>query len=74
MSVDPTPMCELLVGLADVAVLEVTETDLGGLREKIETSLPYPACSGCGGAVNVKDRGDIDHADLPCFGRPTVLV
>ncbi len=74
MSVDPTRMCELLVGLADVAVLEVTETDVGGLRVKIETGLPRPTCARCGGAVHVKDRNDVEHADLPCFGRSTALV
>ena len=74
MCVDPTRMCELLVGSDDVTVLEVTETDVGGLRVKIETSLPHPTCSGCGGAVHVKDRNNVEHADLPCFGQSTVLV
>ncbi len=71
MSVDATRMCELLVGLPDVNVLEVIETDVG-LRVKIETRGVRPCCVGCGGAV--KDRDDVEHADLPCFGRSTVLV
>lgn len=66
-------MCELLVGLPDVNVLEVVETDVG-LRVMIETRGARPACAGCGGPVKVKDRCDVEHADLPCFGRPTVLV
>jgi transposase len=66
-------MCELLVGLGDVTVLEVTD-DGAGLRVTIETRGPRPVCAGCGGRVAVKDRDDVDHTDLPCFGRPTVLV
>lgn len=73
MSVDPTRMCELLVGLPDVNVLEVVETE-SGLRVKIETRGARPVCGGCGGQVKVKDRDEVEHADLPCFGRPTVLV
>ena len=73
MSSDSTRMCELLVGLPDVNVLEVVETDVG-LRVTIETRGDRPLCVGCGGAVKVKDRRDVEHADLPCFGRPTVLV
>lgn len=73
MSVDATRMCELLVGLGDVNVLEVAETEIG-LRVRIETRLPRPVCVGCGGAVSVKDRAEVEHADLPCFGRQTVLV
>lgn len=73
MSVDPTRMCELLVGLPDVNVLEVVETR-AGLRVKIETRGARPACGACAGAVKVKDRDEVEHADLPCFGRPTILV
>ena len=73
MSSDSTRMCELLVGLPDVNVLEVVETDVG-LRVTIETRGDRPLCVGCGGAVKVKDRRDVEHADLPCFGLPTVLV
>ena len=36
MSSDSTRMCELLVGLPDVNVLEVVETD-AGLRVKVES-------------------------------------
>ena len=73
MTVDPTRMCELLVGLGDVNVLEVAETE-AGLRVTIETRGDRPVCGGCGGPLTVKDRDDVEHADLPCFGRPTVLV
>ena len=73
MSVDSTRMCELLVGLPDVKVLEVVVID-DVVRVKIETRGERPACVGCGGPVRVKDRDDVDHADLPCFGRRSVLI
>ncbi len=73
MSSDPTRMCELLVGLPDVNVLEVTETD-DALRVKIETRGDRPTCRDCGGLVKVKDRDEVEYADLPCFGRRSVLV
>ncbi len=73
MSTDGTRMCELLVGLPDVKVLEVVETEVC-LRVKIETCGERPLCGGCGGGVKVKDRAEVDHADLPCFGRRSVLV
>lgn len=73
MSVDPTRMCELLVGLPDVNVLEVTDTE-GVVRVLIETRLPRPTCAGCGGPVASKDRDDVEHVDLACFGRRGVLV
>lgn len=65
-------MCELLVGLPDVNVLEVVDNN-GALEVAIETRAQRPVCSGCGGAVNVKDRAVVRLVDLPCFGRPTVL-
>lgn len=65
-------MCELLVGLPDVEVLEVT--DDGVVRVKVETCGERPVCVVCGGPVKVKDRDNVEHADLPCFGRRSVLV
>ena len=73
MSADATRMCELLVGLPAVTVLEVLETP-DGLRVKVQTRGPRPACPSCGGPVAVKDRVEVEHADLPCFGRRSVLV
>jgi transposase len=66
-------MCELLVGLPDVTVLEVTETPQG-LRVHIETRGSRPSCPTCDGPVAVKDRDLVELADLPCFGRSAVLV
>ena len=65
MELDPTRMCELLVGLPAVNVLGVEETDL--LRVRVETDLERPRCGDCGGRVWVKDppgRG---------VGRPSML-
>ena len=72
MTVDSTRMCELLIGLPDVNVLEVTET-FDGLQVTIETRGARPVCPGCGGGVRVKDRAVVCLVDLPCFGRSTVL-
>jgi transposase len=66
-------MCELLVGLPDVNVLEVVERD-GQLVVTVATRGARPLCGECGGSVSVKDRTDVSLADLPCFGRRTVLV
>jgi transposase len=73
VSSDSTRMCELLVGLPDVTVLEVIETDIR-LRVKLETRGDRPPCTRSGGPVKVKDRRDVAHAVLPCFGQPTVSV
>ena len=73
MSSDATRMCELLVGLPEVTVLDVVGRG-DGLIVTIETRGQRPVCVACGGPVVVKDRTDVVHADLACFGRPTVLV
>jgi len=66
-------MCELLVGLGDVTVLDVT--DIGErLRVTIETRADRPPCPQCGGPVVVKDRDLVELTDLPCFGAPAVLA
>ena len=72
MELDPTRMCELLVGLPAVNVLGVE--DAGLLRVHVETAAARPRCGGCGGRVWVKDRPVVVLVDLPCFGRRTRLV
>ena len=67
LSSDPIAMCELLVGLPDVTVLEVTEIG-DGLRVWIETRGGRPSCPSCDGPVVVKDRDVVELADLACFG------
>jgi len=65
-------MCELLVGLPEVSVLDVAET-FDGLEVTIETNTQRPVCADCGGGVRVKDRDAVRLVDLPCFGQSTVL-
>lgn len=66
-------MCELLVGLPDVNVIGVGDWPLF-LRIVITTRAERPSCAGCGGVVHRRDVDDVEHADLPCFGRRTRLV
>lgn len=70
---DPIVMCELLVGLGDVNVLDVTERG-GRLRVMVETRGERPSCPGCEAPVRVKDRDMVELTDLPCFGRSAVLA
>ena len=74
MEVDPTRICELLVGLPAVVVLGVDDDGDGVLRVYVETREVRPSCSGCGAVAVVKDRPSVELVDLPCFGRPTRLV
>ena len=74
MEVDPTRMCELLVGLPDVTVIGVVDEMGGPLWIHVETRAERPVCGGCGGAVMIKDRPAVALVDLPAFGRPARLV
>jgi len=71
---DPTRMCELLVGLPDVNVLAVLDALGEPLRVVIETREPRPRCAGCGGPVLIKDRPPVELVDLAVFGRRARLV
>ena len=73
MVADPIAMCELLVGLGDVNVLDVTDTG-EKLRVTVETRGVRPSCPACGTSVTVKDRDTVELTDLPCFGQPAVLA
>ena len=74
MEVDPTRVCELLVGLDDVTVLGAVDDEAGPVRVHVETRDLRPTCPGCGGAVWLKDRRRVELVDLPAFGRPARLV
>ena len=74
MEVDPTRICELLVGLPDVNVLGVIDAAGMPVRSVIETRGPRPACTRCAGAVLIKDRPEVELVDLAAFGRPARLV
>jgi transposase len=74
VEVDPTRVCELLVGLPAVVVLGVEDDSDGPLRVHIESRDVRPSCSVCAGVVVIKDRPSVELVDLPCFGRPARLV
>lgn len=74
MHVDPTRVCELLVGLGDVTVLGAVDEPGGPVRIHVETRGPRPPCPGCGGLVWVKDRRRVELVDLAAFGWPARLV
>ena len=71
MEINPTRMCELLVGLPEVTVLGCGST---GRRDCCgSTSSPGchgPTCRGCGTAAEVKDRPEVTLVDLPGVRAP----
>jgi transposase len=72
---DPIRVCELLVGLPNVNVLGVEDGGVGlPLRLHVEIRAPRPMCDGCGSVAEIKDRPQVELADLPAFGRPVRLV
>ena len=74
MEVDPTRMCELLVGLPEVNALGIDDEHDAPIVVHVETRGDPPVCAGCGALAWVKDRPAIELVDLPCFGRPARLV
>lgn len=73
MELDPTRMCELLVGLPDVDVIGVEEIEPGVLVVMIEPRDARPSCSRCATVAWVKDRREVDLVDLPTFGQTVTL-
>jgi len=64
-------MCEILVGLPDVVVLDgldgtVTEIHLECWRVPV-------SCPECGAVAQLKEQRIVPFVDLPCFGRSTRL-
>ena len=57
---DPIAMCELLVGLPEVTVLDVCDTG-ARLRVTVETSTQRPSCPGCEAPVveTARQRGEV---------------
>ena len=74
MEVDPTRVCELLVGLGDVEVLGVDDDVGAPLGVHIRCRTPRPACGGCGGPLWSDGERPVVLVDLPAFGRPVELV
>ena len=74
MECDPTRMCELLVGLGDVEVLGVADSEGGPLRVHVRRRALRPPCEGCGGALWSDGERAVELVDLPAFGRSVRLV
>ena len=74
MEVDPTRMCEKLVGLGDVELVGVDDGGEGApLVVVIRSRKPRPVCDGCGGRVWSKGYRTAVLVDLAAFGRPVRL-
>ena len=74
MEINPTRMCELLVGLPEINVRGVHDEPGGPVRVHVESRLDQGWCRDCGARAAIKDRAPVEFVDLPCFGRPTRLV
>jgi transposase len=74
VEVNPTRMCELLVGLPDVNVLGVVDQAARPLQVHVESRAARPSCRRCGVSPRVKDRPEVELVDLPVFGRQARLV
>ena len=73
MEPDPTRPEEVIVGLADVRVVDALD-DGEHLTIVIESTLERPSCPTCSGLVHLKDRRDLALVDLPYRGCPARLV
>jgi transposase len=70
---DPTEICEALVGLKDIQVLEYRRTS--AIAELvIEQVVENVRCPTCNAVAHVKDRPIVTYVDLPVFGAPFRLV
>ena len=74
MESDPTRMCELLVGLAEIDVVGVDDTPGDPIVVHVRSRLEQGWCRACGARAALKDWQQVTYVDLPVFGRPTRLV
>lgn len=74
MTTNPTRMCEILVGLPAVNILEVEEIEGGEVRVTVESRVTEVPCPACGSATRVKERPIVELVDLPCCGRAVRLL
>lgn len=70
---DGTGLAEALLGLPGFRVLGVSET-LEEVVIRVETTVVFTGCEGCGTRAEAQDRVEVAVRDLPCFGRPARLV
>lgn len=73
MIVDRTRALEVLIGLPDIVFLRL-EVEGMVVRVVVEQRVDRPSCPSCGRPAVVKDRDEVEHVDLPAFGRQTRLV
>ncbi len=73
MITDPTRIAEILLGLPDVSLIGVLDSDGQPLVVTVETSALSSNCPNCGTRVVIKERRTTELVDLPAFGRPTRL-
>lgn len=64
MELDPSRVCEVLVGLPDVKVLGAVE-DGDGVRIVIESTAARPACAECSRPAIGHGRREVVLVDLP---------
>jgi transposase len=74
VEINPTRMCELLVGLPAVDVVGVADEPGEPLRVHVQCREQDRWCRTCGGPAELKDRPKIELVDLPAFGRQSRLV
>jgi hypothetical protein len=73
VEIDPTRMCELLVGLPDVEVLGIDSPEPGHLVVVVAAREDRPSCARCGTAAWVKDYREVDLVELPAFDQTVTL-
>ncbi len=73
MEIDPTRMCELLVGLPDIDVIGVADPEPGRLVVVVAAREARPVCGRCATAAWVKDRREVDLVDLAAFDQTVTL-
>ena len=66
-------MCEVLVGLGEVDLVEIEVLSGDRLRVTIRSRGPRPVCEECGGGVWSEGERTVRLVDLPAFGRPVRL-
>jgi hypothetical protein len=74
VEIEPTRMCELMIGLPAINVLGIDDERDGSVVVHVESCARRPGCPCCGTPAWVKDRPAVELVDLACFGRAARLV
>jgi transposase len=70
---DPTEICEALVGLKDIRVLQYSRSSIVA-ELMIEQVVGDARCAQCNTVAHIKDRPVVTYVDLPVYGAPFRLV